>query len=191
MGSKRSLTLAETLVLGRVGTAFGVKGWVHIYSFTEEPDDLLSYPWYLRRPGKAQDAPMPIRVTSAKPHGDHYVAKFEGCDDRDVALSWTNADIVVEKSELTPLASGEYYLSDLIGLLVTNQQGQVLGRVVDFLETGANDVIIVQAEETPGGEKPEKPEKPKEYLIPYVPEVYILEVDLDNRTLQVDWEEDF
>ncbi|MBT8101100.1 MAG: ribosome maturation factor RimM, partial [Gammaproteobacteria bacterium] len=71
---------------------------------------------------------------------------------------------------------GQYYWSDLEGLEVVHRDGRVLGTVQYLIETGANDVLVVQGEE--------------ERLIPFVQEQVILEVDLANGLISVDWEFD-
>jgi 16S rRNA processing protein RimM len=82
-----------------------------------------------------------------------------------------------------------YYWSDLIGLRVKNKQAVDFGCIVDVFETGANDVIVVQAEATePDGEQAKS--KPQERLLPFVADV-VLEVDLPNKTMLVDWDADF
>jgi 16S rRNA processing protein RimM len=82
-----------------------------------------------------------------------------------------------------------YYWSDLIGLRVKNKQAVDFGCIVDVFETGANDVIVVQAEAAaPEGEQTKS--KPQERLLPFVADV-VLEVDLPNKTMLVDWDADF
>jgi len=75
----------------------------------------------------------------------------------------------------------EIYWIDLEGLEVVNLKGQVLGRIVKMLETGANDVMVVQDESTDA-------EKSVEILIPYVEGHYVIEVDLKQGLVQVDWD---
>ncbi len=115
-----------------------------------------------------------------KPHGSGYIAKFLDWDDRDLASSWTNADIVVPREVLPDLPAGEYYWQDLIGLRVYNLAGYCLGVVEGFWETKANDILVIQAQETG-----------KETLIPYVPEAYDIQVNFEEKTLTVNWPEDF
>lgn len=185
MGPSCSLIAdSDLVVLGRIGTAFGVRGWVHLYSFTEDANALLAYhSWYLRRHPKNSPI-LPITVLDVKLHGDHFIAQFQGCNDREAALSWTHADILVKRDQLPELPEGEFYLNDLMGLTVFNQQNHFFGSVVDFMETGANDVLVISREASAENAK-------KTFLIPYIPEKYIIEVDLENRKLLVDWEEDY
>ena len=80
------------------------------------------------------------------------------------------------REALPEAAENEYYWSDLIGLEVVNVQGEVLGKVTDLLETGANDVLVVEGE--------------RERLLPFTAQV-ILKVDLAAGRINVDWGADY
>jgi len=84
----------------------------------------------------------------------------------------------VPRSELPALAAGEYYWADLVGLRVETTDGQFLGQVDHLLETGANDVLVVQGED-------------RERLIPFVMEQVIKQIDLNTGRIQVDWDPTF
>jgi 16S rRNA processing protein RimM len=104
------------------------------------------------------------------------VAKLLNVDDRDAAFGLKNKTILVPKHELPALEKGEYYWNDLMGHEVINQQKEHLGVVQTFLETGANDVLVVKGD--------------KEYLIPFIPHV-IINVDMAKKEIEVDWDKDF
>jgi 16S rRNA processing protein RimM len=76
---------------------------------------------------------------------------------------------------------GEFYWLDLIGLQVINQQGVELGVVDHLMETGANDVLVVR----------DKKQANKEQLVPFVIDKFVKSVDLENKTILVDWDADF
>ncbi len=165
----------QYIILGRVGAPYGVKGFVHIQSFAEVPDSLFDYdPWYL----KTRQGWQPIEVLEARDHGQGFVARLQGCADRDAAAKFTNLEIGVLKSNLPDLPQGDYYWDDLVGLKVLNETGEELGIVSHLFETGANDVLVVKGEN-------------KEYLIPYLPGTYITKVDLDLKELHVRWDPEF
>ena len=89
----------------------------------------------------------------------------------------TNALVVIERSELPDTEEDSYYWADLIGLQVVTTDGTELGQVERMMETGANDVVVVSGE--------------RERLIPWVKGSVIRSVDLDGRTIVVDWDADF
>jgi len=88
-----------------------------------------------------------------------------------------DCEIGVRRDQLPPAAPGEYYWHDLLGLDVVDLHGEALGRVDHLLETGANDVLVVQGE--------------RERLIPFVPGKVVMRVDLEGGVIQVDWDKEF
>ena len=70
------------ITLGKVGSVYGIKGWLKIHSFTENPADIFDYsPWSLKLGGKTQS----VTVTDWRKHNNGLIAKFDGIDDRDIA----------------------------------------------------------------------------------------------------------
>lgn len=163
----------QHIIVGRIAGLFGVRGWVKVFSHTQPLDNILSYtPWLLLRDGHC----TPVKPLAGRVHGKGIVAQLEGCDDRDAAAALVGCDIAIERSQLPRAGTGEFYWADLIGLKVVTLDGVELGVVDHLLETGANDVVVVQGE--------------RERLLPYVDQV-IREVDLDGGLMRVDWDPDF
>jgi 16S rRNA processing protein RimM len=159
--------------MGRINAPFGIQGWVKIQPFTETLDALLDYPdWQIGKGNQWRD----VEVEEASVHGEFIVAKLAGCDDRDAAFALRGQEIAVDREELPDTGEGEYYWEDLIGLTVVNREGVELGKVSSLMETGAHDVLVVKGE--------------KEILIPFV-EVYVLNVDLAQGRIEVDWGLDY
>ena len=85
-----------------------------------------------------------IRIETARLQGAKFVlVKFEGVDDRGAAEKLKGLTVNVLKSERMPLEEGQFYLDDLIGCLVVNQEGAELGRVKDFSEQGGCGLLVV------------------------------------------------
>lgn len=167
----------EPIVLGRVSGLYGVRGWVRVLSYTERREALLDYRRWLL---ETADGWMERTVAEGRKQGKSLVARLQGIEDRDAAAEWIGADIAVARTSLPPAGKGEFYWSDLKGLQVRHRDGRTLGRVEYMLATGANDVMVVQR----GGEPKQ------EILIPFVPDVYILRVDIAEGVIDVDWEWD-
>jgi len=168
----------EHLIVAKIGAPYGVRGWVKVFSFTEQADGLLDYdPWYFKAASVDGKTWAIAPVIEAKNHGKGLVAKFKGCDDRDAAARLNGREIAIRRDQLPPTADGEYYWGDLQGLEVLTTEGVSLGKVDHLLETGANDVLVVKGE--------------RERLIPYVTGPIVKKVDLDAGTLHVDWDADF
>ena len=161
--------------MGRVVAPYGVFGWLKIVPDTEEFDGLLGYKkWWI---GKDNDW-RELAVKEAKIHNDVLVVKLLGIDDRDAAVACKGKQIAVPRALLPKLDNEEYYWSDLIGLSVNNQQGVDFGKISDVFATGANDVVVA------------KSDTGQERLIPYIAQV-ILEVNMVEKTMLVDWDSDF
>lgn len=150
---------------------FGVRGWVKVFSHTEPREGILGYgPWLV---GEG-DAWREVAVIDGRAHGKGVVARLEGVDDRGGAAALVGAGIAVHRDRLPPLPPGEYYHADLVGLEVVNTDGVVLGAVSHLFATGANQVMVVQGE--------------RERLLPFVQGQVVLEVDLAERRIRVDWD---
>ncbi len=163
------------IIVGKVSGVFGVKGWVRVYSHTEPRDNILRYKtWFLEQRGQW----VPFTLTSGRQHGKGIIAQLDGINDRDIAATLVQRKVAIDSSQLPELDNGEFYWRDLLGLEVHNSDGTAFGKVVDFLETGSNDVLIARNGEV-------------ERLIPYIPEQVILDIDLDNAKITVDWDPEF
>jgi 16S rRNA processing protein RimM len=171
------------LVVGQLAGVFGVKGWIKVRSFTQPEENILNYgPWRLRTSTGIR--PVEVDAYNLRPQG--LVVHFKGVDDRDVAALLGRAEIEVDRAELSELPDGEYYWYQLIGLKViakTADAELLLGSVSEMMETGANDVMVVRPIEGSLDDR--------ERLIPYVPELYVVGVDLSTGEIRVDWDPEF
>ncbi len=177
----------QALVLvGRITSVFGIKGWVNVYSYTDPAENILDFSEWLLSPsegdgqGKRQSIPelkdcQPIKLSRGQRSGKKIIAQLADSQTPEEAARFVRHDVFVRREELPELEEG-YYWIDLEGLQVVNLQGQVLGKVSRMMETGANDVMVVLAE---NGE---------ENLIPYVEGRYVLDVNLEDSLIKVDWE---
>ncbi len=165
----------DFISIGEITSVFGIKGWVKIYSFTEPRENILNYsPWLLKKSNEVKE----IKLVNGKRQGKTIVACLEGVTDRDVAASYCGWGIQIKQSQLPEPERGEYYWADLVGLQVETDQGVDLGKVDYLIETGANDVLVVQDSEV-------------ERLIPFLQDQVIKKIDLENKKMIVDWDPDF
>ena len=171
--------VGELLVVGKITGCFGIKGWVKIHPYTENPQSFTEFgTWQLKRRGEYEA----VAFDAVKPQGKGLVAHIRDVDDRTLAEQYRGLEIVVPASALPPLPSGEYYWRDLQGLQVWCQDGEekvLLGKVDYLIETGANDVLVVKACEGSIDKR--------ERLIPYLPDDTVIRVDLDEALIEVDW----
>jgi 16S rRNA processing protein RimM len=168
-----ALTGKNPIVLGRVSGLFGVKGWVKIYSYTDPKEAILEYSDCLLATDKGW---VEAVIAEGQLHGKAILARFDGVGDRDAAAELVGREIAVPRSDLPQAEEGRYYWSDLEGLTVVRKNGTTLGVVSHLLGTGAHDVLVVKGK--------------GEILIPFVPDEYVLGVDLDKGEIVVDWDWD-
>lgn len=140
--SDRPVTLA--VIIG----AHGVTGEVRLKLFTE---DLQPYP-NLNAGGRM------LTLKSVRPGPNGAVARFAEIADRNAAEALRGSELTVPRSALPPLAEGEYYHADLLGLPCISTTGEALGTVAMIENFGAGDVIEV---ERPDG---------KRFMVPMRPE---------------------
>jgi len=165
---------ATPIIVGRVAGPYGVKGWVHVMSFTAPPDNLLDYrPWYLERDRQWQA----VEGIEARRHGKGLIARLPDCQDRNAAAALKGTEIGILPEQLPDTDENEYYWHDLVGLHVATLDGRELGTVDYLIETGANDVLVVKGD--------------RERLIPFIQGQVIESVDLAARKIRVDWDPEF
>jgi len=167
---------SELVPIGRIVGAFGIKGWVKIKTDTNDANSLSSY-------GNIYVATtngyVNYKLEEFFVNQNIFHAKFAGINDRDLALQLRGANVAVYRSDFPQTETGEYYWVDLIGLEVYNKHGVFFGQVVNLMETGANSVLVV-----------ENKSANSKCLIPFVA-VYVLEVNLEDKKITVDWELDY
>lgn len=176
----------DALEVGRIGEAWGLKGGFRVFAYAEPPLALLAASrWHLRpadepRPAAAPSIPPLLEIVSVRARGDGYVASSPSVTDRTAAEALRGARIFVARSEFPVPDADEFYWVDLIGMAVVNRAEVVLGSVVGLLDNGAHSVLRVQR----------LGEAAAELLIPFV-SVYVDQVDLPARRIEVDWELDY
>ena len=155
--------------MGRVAGSYGVRGWVKV-----APDDGAEQglagakEWWI-----GADA---YRVSAAKIHSATVLGTLAGIENREQALALKGRTVAVRREALPEPEEGKYYLADLIGLEVVNEQGAVLGRITRTYSNGAQDVIEVAGDRT--------------RLIPWVAAV-VKEVDLLKKRVEIEWGADW
>jgi len=161
----------EYVIIGKIGSTYGVKGWVKVFSYTADITDILEFnPLYIESLA-GWDV---IKLQDGRAHGKVMVLKIPGYESPEKARVLTGKHFAVKKSQLPKLEENKYYWRDLEGLTVINQKGEILGTVSYLMETGSNDVLVVKGE--------------KEHAIPYLPGSVIIKIDLDKKEMHVDWE---
>jgi 16S rRNA processing protein RimM len=155
--------------MGRVAGSYGVRGWLKVApDGGAAPGLAAAGQWWIGGRG--------YEVTGARIHGAAVLGKPAGVETREQALALKGQEVAVRREALPAPGEGRYYLADLLGLEVVNEQGSLLGVVTRTYSNGAHDVIEVAGERT--------------RLIPWVGAV-VKDVDLPNGRVRVQWEADW
>ena len=121
------------IVVGQVNRTYGLNGWHHVTSYTEQPSNLFTYPLF-------DQYLNPIKVLAHKPHGKKHVALF----DHQAPESLVNALLYTPLDALPDLPTDQFYYHQLIGLSVIKDDGTHLGEVTDVYSNGSEDILICQ-----------------------------------------------
>lgn len=155
--------------IGVVSGSFGVQGELKVVPLTDYPERFQVLKELLLVGGMDREH---LTVERTKPHGHFYLFKFEGINRREEAERYRGWYLMIPESDVYPLPEGTYYHFQLKGLTVYDSDRGRLGVLEDILETGANDVYVIESEQY------------GEILIPAIKEV-VLKVDLEQREMQV------
>lgn len=165
---------AELVLVGRVTAAHGIRGDVKVYSFAES--------MAVFRAGEGILLTLPdgsrttLTVQWVKPHGRVLLMGLESVADRNQAERLVGSSLFIDKAHLPELDADTYYWSDLLGLMVYDPAGNLLGRLDEVIPTPGNDVYVV---------KGKVDGRPREWLVPAIGDV-ILSIDIADKTMVVD-----
>jgi 16S rRNA processing protein RimM len=163
----------ETVCVGHILGAQGVKGEVRVFSNTDPRENIVTYsPWLVEVDGQIETIEVKGRL-----QGKNVIAHLTGVEDRGRAIELVGSKIYISPDQLPKLDDNEFYWSDLIGMEVKSLQDEALGTIESMMETGASDVMVLRGD--------------KERLIPFVMEDIVREIDIVNKQMIVDWQADY
>ncbi len=160
--------MKEYLRVGIITSTHGLKGEVKVFPTTDSPDRFEDLDEVWIGDGKRMTKASVNRVKYFK---QFVILSFKGIDVIEQVQPYVKQEIYVSREDALPLDEDEYYVADLIGLKVISDEDEDLGILKDVLETGANDVYLVEKDG-------------KELLIPAIHEC-ILKVDLEGGCVTV------
>ena len=130
----------ERIVIGRVGAAHGIRGELRVIPLTDFPERFAA----LREVMVGDEL---LHIESVKPQGKNFLMRFREYAVREDAQRLTGRLLTVARAEAAPLDEGEYYVFDIVGLTVYDEEDYELGMVQNVLRTGSNDVYAVRSED--------------------------------------------
>ncbi len=164
----------EKLVIGRVSSPHGIKGWLKILSYTDPVENIFSYKSIFL---KKRNDYLPFEIEDYSISGKIIRMKLKGVDDRNHSEDIAECEILINRDDLPEISSDSYYWADLIGFQIKREGGEDLGILDSFLETGSNDVMVVI-----GINKSRN-------LIPFINRDVVKTVDMEGKVIIVDWDE--
>lgn len=171
------LTPKQPIFVVKIGSTYGVRGWLRAFSSIENINHIFKYqPWIINQTGYWQK----ILLESCKRHYKNFIIKIKNIENRESATFMINKKIAVDFSLFPLLKNGEYYWKDLIGCNVKTINGTEIGKIIDLIETGSNDVFVVQYKE-------KNSYCIKEILIPFLEGKVIKNINILDRIIEVDW----
>ena len=159
--------------MGHVVGAFGVQGMIKVKPYTESAEGLGAFAHWVVHTGEGW---REMAVEEFALHSKGPVARLAGCTDRTAAERLRGCEIAVPRAALGEAEEGTLYRVDLLGLEVRDTDGNALGTVDGFVDSGAGSVMVVSGA--------------TERLIPFV-DAYVKAVDREARRITVDWKADY
>ena len=156
----------EKINIGKITSAVGLKGEVKVYNYSDSADIYMS-----TKAIYVGDTLMNIQ--NVRQQKNMVILKLEGIDDRNAAEKARGSELFVTEADLPELPEGQFYVRDLIGMTVINEENnETIGEVRDVIQNTAQDIFDVKTSEG------------KQALIPKVPE-FIIDIDAETRTIKV------
>ncbi len=144
-------------------------GEVKVFPTTDDPTRFQDLKHVLLDTGKET---LPLEIENVKFFKQFVILKFKGYDNINDVERYKRCPLLVERSEAVPLEEDEYYITDMIGIQVTTDEGEDFGVLKDVMATGANDVYVIDHPSA------------GEVLVPAIKEC-ILEVDIPGRKMKI------
>lgn len=152
----------EYIEAGKIINTHGIAGEVKLEVWLDSPE-------FMKRFKRLYTEGRELRIVSARAHKGFLIARLEGVDDVNAAMA-LKGKIVFIRREDAHLPKGAFFLQDIIGAAVLDENGAALGRLEEIMETPASNVYVVRGE--------------GEHLIPAVPE-FIMSTDAENGIIRV------
>ena len=147
---------------GRIVNTHGVNGEVKIEVWLDSPQ-------FMKKCGRIFVGGNPVRILSGREHKGFLLARLEGVDDVNAAMCLKGKNVFIDRSD-AKLPRGAFFLQDIIGASVVDEQGREVGRLAEIMETPASMIYVVRGA--------------AEHLIPAVPE-FILNTDAEAGVITV------
>lgn len=161
--------MEQYLQVGVISSTHGIRGEVKVFPTTDDVTRFKECKELMMDTGKEK---LMLEVESVKFFKQFAILKFKGIDSINEIEKYKGKGLFVTRQNAVKLKKDEYYIADLIGLCVREENGSEIGRLTDVLETGANDVYVIHM--TDG----------RELLLPAIKEC-VLEVNIEEQYMKI------
>ena len=161
--------MEQFLQVGAITSTHGIRGEVKVFPTTDDVKRFKKLKKVILDTGKEQ---LPLEIEGVKFFKQFVILKFRGIDNINDIEKYKGKSLLVDREHAVKLKKDEYLIADMIGMDVFTEEGELFGALKDVMETGANDVYIIEM--TDG----------KEVLVPAIKQC-ILDVDIENRKMVI------
>ena len=161
--------MEQTLRVGVITSTHGVRGEVKVFPTTDDAKRFKKLKHVMIDTGKEL---KPMEIEQVKFFKNMVILKFKEFNNINDIEKYKGKDLLIRRDQAVKLAPNENFITDLIGLKVVTDEGKEFGTLTDVLQTGANDVYVIESLEG------------KEYLFPAIPQC-ILDVNLESQMVTV------
>ena len=161
--------MEKRLQVGVISSTHGIRGEVKVFPTTDDVNRFKKLKKVYLETGKEQ---IPLEVQSVKFFKQFAILKFKGIDNINDIERYKRCPLLVERKDAVELDEDEYFIADMIGMTVETEDGKEFGTLKDVIETGANDVYVIESREH------------GEVLIPAIREC-ILDVDVEEQKMKI------
>ena len=161
--------MEQLLQVGVISSTHGVRGEVKVFPTTDDVKRFKKLKKVILDTGKEQ---LPLEIEGVKFFKQFVILKFRGIDNINDIEKYKGKRLLVDREHAVKLKKDEYFSADMIGMDVFTEDGELFGALKDVMETGANDVYIIEMSDG------------KEVLVPAIKQC-ILDVDIENRKMVI------
>ena len=161
--------MEQYLQVGVITQTHGVRGEVKVFPTTDDPERFLDLKKVLLDTGKEK---ISLEIKSVKFFKQFVILKFKGIDNINDIERYKRCPLLVNREDAVDLEEDEYFIADMIGMAVWTDDDKEFGTLKDVIETGANDVYIIQSKDH------------GEVLVPAIKEC-IIDVDVEEQKMVI------
>ncbi|MCI8637900.1 MAG: ribosome maturation factor RimM [Coprococcus sp.] len=159
----------EYLQVGVIATTHGIRGEVKVFPTTDDPSRFRMLKSVVLDTGREQRV---LEIEGVKFFKQYVILKFRGINNINDIEKYRKMPLLIPRSDAIELEEDEYFMADIIGMQVETEDGEDFGVLKDVMETGANDVYVINTK------------KHGEVLVPAIKDC-ILAVDIENKRMRI------